>query len=263
MNPYPYVLNNPLKYVDPLGLSPMLSEADLDDGIRAHLENIRIRAGLEPEISINEIMKYNAFGRFVNNSSQIGCDEGTGKTSIHAEDRYLSDEEMKVNAEYIFNDFKSRGWSTEAAVAIIANFEHESTINPGRWQVGKEKTNKFAGFGLVQWTPAKEFLKEIELTIALAEQMAVDNPQELMDKELNYFADSIKPNRGNWFGKKAERYYITADMKMSSSDFVVSTGDVGDLAMIYHAMYVRSADTYEMVQGRVEKAHKWYEYFNK
>ena len=22
MNPYPYVLNNPLKYVDPLGLSP-------------------------------------------------------------------------------------------------------------------------------------------------------------------------------------------------------------------------------------------------
>ncbi len=80
MNPYPYVLNNPLKYVDPLGLSPMLSEADLDDGIRAHLENIRIRAGLEPEISINEIMKYNALGRFVNNSSQIGCVEGMSET---------------------------------------------------------------------------------------------------------------------------------------------------------------------------------------
>ncbi len=60
MNPYPYVLNNPLKYVDPLGLSSMLSEADLDDGIRAYLENIRIRAGLETEISINEIMRYNA-----------------------------------------------------------------------------------------------------------------------------------------------------------------------------------------------------------
>ncbi len=65
--------------MDPLGLSPMLSEAALDDGIRAHLENIRIRAGLEPEISINEIMKHNALGRFVNNSSQIGCVEGTGK----------------------------------------------------------------------------------------------------------------------------------------------------------------------------------------
>ncbi len=82
MNPYPYVLNNPLKYVDPLGLSPMLSEADLDDGIRAHLENIRIRAGLEPEISINEIMKYNALGRFVNNSSQIGCVEETGRMKV-------------------------------------------------------------------------------------------------------------------------------------------------------------------------------------
>ncbi len=82
MNPYPYVLNNPLKYVDPLGLSPMLSEADLDDGTRAYLESIRTRAGLEPEISINEIMKHNALGRFVNNSSQIGCVEGTSKIEL-------------------------------------------------------------------------------------------------------------------------------------------------------------------------------------
>lgn len=52
-------------------------------------------------------------------------------------------------------------------------------------------------------------------------------------------------------------------MKLSSNDFITSTADVGDLVKIYHAMYVRSADSEGMVQGRVENAQKWYEYFNK
>ena len=70
--------------------------------------------------------------------------------------RYLSLEEMTVNANYIYSYFSSRGWTKESISAMLGNMQRESTINPGIWQ-NLDEGNTSLGFGLVQWTPATNY----------------------------------------------------------------------------------------------------------
>lgn len=45
-------------------------------------------------------------------------------------------------------------FSHEAIVAIIANMDHESYLNPAQGEHGKNMSDQY-GYGLVQWTPAR------------------------------------------------------------------------------------------------------------
>ena len=57
----------------------------------------------------------------------------------------------KLNAQYIWKYLGARGWTLNAVAALLGNMEHESSINPGRGEVGG------SGYGLVQWTPKSKF----------------------------------------------------------------------------------------------------------
>lgn len=68
--------------------------------------------------------------------------------------RPLTQEEMEINATYIYNYLGALGWSANAVAAMLGNFQAESTINPGRYQGDVESGS---GWGLAQWTPHSKY----------------------------------------------------------------------------------------------------------
>lgn len=68
--------------------------------------------------------------------------------------RPLTQEEMEINAAYIYNYLGALGWSANAIAAMLGNFQAESTINPGRYQ-GDDPSG--SGWGLAQWTPHSKY----------------------------------------------------------------------------------------------------------
>lgn len=81
---------------------------------------------------------------------------------VYSENRYLSLEEMKVNAEYIFSYLINEGWTKNAICGMLGNMQTESTINSGIWQ-SLDFGNMSGGFGLVQWTPATKYFDWADL----------------------------------------------------------------------------------------------------
>lgn len=72
------------------------------------------------------------------------------KNTVVSKAEALTKTEMEANAKYIWNYLGSKGWSLNAVAGMLGNMQAESTINPGRHQVG---SGPDGGYGLVQWTP--------------------------------------------------------------------------------------------------------------
>lgn len=77
---------------------------------------------------------------------------------IYFDNRFLTLEEMTINANYILNYLVPKGWTKNAICGMLGNMQTESTINPGIWQ-NLDSGNTDLGFGLVQWTPATKYLE--------------------------------------------------------------------------------------------------------
>lgn len=71
--------------------------------------------------------------------------------------RYLNQAQMEINAANVVDwlDANDPGWTDNAKAALLANFEQESTINPGIWQSLKPVVSR--GWGLGQWTPSTNY----------------------------------------------------------------------------------------------------------
>lgn len=72
--------------------------------------------------------------------------------------RYLSMEEMTINANYIYARLLGKGWTKQAIAGIMGNLQSESSINPQIWESLNEG-NLSGGYGLVQWTPATKYIE--------------------------------------------------------------------------------------------------------
>ena len=79
-----------------------------------------------------------------------------GKAQVIAANRFLSQAEMEINAQYISQVLRMWGWSFKAIAAILANMQTESTINPAIYE-GLNSGSTSNGFGLVQWTPNTKY----------------------------------------------------------------------------------------------------------
>ena len=67
---------------------------------------------------------------------------------------YLSESEMKNNAEMFYDRMRGYGFSLNAIAGILGNVQYESSINPGIW----ESLDPYeGGYGLVQWTPYTKY----------------------------------------------------------------------------------------------------------
>lgn len=77
-------------------------------------------------------------------------------SEFYAGNRFLTREEMEVNARYIASRLLADGWTLNAIAGMLGNMETESTINPAIWQ-NLDAGNTSLGYGLVQWTPSTKY----------------------------------------------------------------------------------------------------------
>ena len=179
----------------------------------------------------------------------------------------LTDEQKEANARYIYNFFKKQGWTTEAICGMLGNIQKECGMNPGAWQKWNDEE---LGYGLVQWSPFGDYMYFAGVKSADLHEMAKNDPQGLMDKQLEYLLESFGLQNSSvecrWIATSSDRYYKiplsdNVPRKMTIEEFSQSTYDSKDLALVFHASYERSGDDKDQLQERVNAAESWYEYF--
>lgn len=67
----------------------------------------------------------------------------------------LTQSQMEINATYIYGYLNNYGWTVNAIAGLLGNMQHESAINPGRWE--GNNVGSGPGYGLVQWTPYTKY----------------------------------------------------------------------------------------------------------
>jgi hypothetical protein len=157
---------------------------------------------------------------------------------VYAENRFLTKEEMTVNAEYILSFLLSRGWTKNSVAGMLGNMETESTINPAIWQ-SLDYGNMSGGFGLVQWTPASKYTDWAD-----SNGYAWEN----IDGQLTRLQYEID-NGLQWIE--------TSDYPISFQEFKVSSETPEYLAQAFLRNYERPAD--QTQPDRSTQARYWYD----
>ena len=132
----------------------------------------------------------------------------------------LSQEQMELNATYIYRYLSAKGWTKNSIAAILGNMQHESAINPGRWEGNKVGTGP--GYGLVQWTP---YTKYTEWVGYLEDPSTMDNNLKRIIYEVE--------NKIQWIATSTYDY--------SFEEFIHSEKTPYDLACAFAWNYERSA----------------------
>lgn len=159
---------------------------------------------------------------------------GTYYGSFFDESHYLTQEEMETNAQYIYSYLHDKGWTIQAIAGILGNMQAESSINPGVWQshlIG----NTEGGYGLVQWTPATNYLNWVS-----GDASTMDNNLSRIIYELN--------NGLQWIATDA--------YPMSFEEFSKSTSSPSLLASVFLKNYERAG--VEVEATRQSNAENWY-----
>lgn len=152
--------------------------------------------------------------------------------------RFLTMEEMRTNARYIYWYLSSRGWTLNAVAGMLGNMQTESTINPGIWQ--NLAVNVGPAFGLVQWDPFTKYTNWCA------------------EKGLDPAAMDSALQRIEWELANGEQYYATEDYPETFAEFKVSKKAPYYLGMAFLRNYERPADPNQPTRGT--QAEKWYTY---
>ena len=162
----------------------------------------------------------------------------------------LTTAQMQVNAKYIYFVLLIKGWTPNAIAGILGNMQHESAINPGRWQSDRVG-NTSGGYGLVQWTPATKYI-----------EWAEDNgytDYSTMDGNLARLLYEVENNI---------QYIATSGYNYSFTEFTKSTKTPYELACAFAWNYERSAvvlygseeEKEALRQKRGNSATYWFQY---
>lgn len=153
--------------------------------------------------------------------------------------RFLTLSEMQKNATYIWWYLKNKGWSLNAVCGMLGNMQRESTINPGIWQ-DLDEGNTSLGYGLVQWTPATNYLNWCNSAGLIPSEM--DSNLKRILYEMDY----------------GLQYYSTTEYPESFREFSVSTKSVEYLVTAFLKNYERAG--VEALDERIENGNYWYSY---
>ena len=151
---------------------------------------------------------------------------------------YLTYNQMKVNAEYIYKALKDKGWTLNAVAGMLGNMQRESTLNPGIWQ-NNDVGNTTGGYGLVQWTPATKYI----------DWLLPGSDASTMDNNISRILYELENNL---------QWIITENYPMSFKEFTTSTQRPEDLASVFLYNYERAGVSAE--NERRENALNWYLY---
>lgn len=174
-----------------------------------------------------------------NYASLASGEEPIEPPDVISGNRFLTMNEMKNNAAYIWWYLSQRGWTANAVAGMLGNMQVESTINPAIWE-RLDLGNTSGGFGLVQWTPATKLI-----------EWANSNNREYQD--MNTQLDRIE-----WELANGVQYYPTDNYPETFAQFKTSTKDPSYLGMAFLANYERPADPDQPARGT--NATFWYNY---
>lgn len=175
---------------------------------------------------------------FIYNPAVDDSDEDEVPTPVSG-NRYLSLSEMQANATYIWWYLKNKGWSLNAVCGMLGNMQRESTINPGIWQ-DLDEGNTSLGYGLVQWTPATNYINWCDSNGLTPSHM---------DSNLKRIIYELE---------NGLQYYSTADYPESFREFSVSTKSVEYLVTAFLKNYERAG--VEALDERIENGNYWFSY---
>ena len=149
--------------------------------------------------------------------------------------RYLTLDEMKINANYIYTYLTNAGWTKQSICGVLGNMQTESTINPAIWQ-SLNSGNTDGGFGLVQWTPSTKYTNWCTTNSLVYTEM---------DSNLLRILYEVT-NSLQW-----------GNATMTFAQFTQSTDTPYNLAMKFLSSYERPAEPNQPNRGT--QANYWYE----
>ena len=150
------------------------------------------------------------------------------------------------------------GWTENSASAVIGNFQHESALNPGQFEHGKNYSMS-DGFGLGQWTPATKISNYIGST----------NKNNMADgaKQMLYFLASpgqystyfLNPDGSSRYYSESGLPYIT-----NMADFSRSNASISDLTKLWAICWERpgAAEYHRSISTRIDYATHWFNEFS-
>jgi hypothetical protein len=150
--------------------------------------------------------------------------------------RYLTLEEMQVNAQYIYGYLINSGWTKNAICGMLGNMQTESTINPSIWQ-SLDEGDLSGGYGLVQWTPATKYIDWCTSNSLVYSEM---------DSNLLRILYEVT-NNIQWIHET-----------MTFEQFTKSNDSPYNLALLFLAHYERPAEPNQPQRG--EQADYWYNF---
>lgn len=156
----------------------------------------------------------------------------------HSSNKYLTTDEMKTNAAYIYKVLSGKGWTKQAIAGMLGNMQTESTINPGLWQSMREN-DMHMGFGLVQWTPASKYIN-------WAKGKGLD--YKSLDTNISRILWEVE-NKQQWINKS-----------MSFKQFTQSTDSAYNLGLKFLSSYERPANPNQPKRGT--QAETWYKFLS-
>lgn len=154
--------------------------------------------------------------------------------------RYLTQDESDSNAYEFFSYMSTKGFSLNAISGMLGNIYMESGVNPGIWE-NLEEGNLEGGFGLVQWTPATNYINwAIEQGYSTYDKYGVLRPQ--MDRILYEFNNGLQ-------------YIETVAYPLSASEFMISDAGPEYLAEVFLKNYERAG------VEKLEERKQWARYY--
>jgi surface antigen len=193
----------------------------------------------------------------------------------------ISLDEMKPNAQYIWNYLGTRGWTMNAVAGLLGNLQQESKMSPAVWEStidgstikadGRQELNmaaifsfysshnRYPGYGLVQWTPYYNFTNWCTSNKLLYWELSSQLARIIWETEY----DLKHPNKGQWISRASKGYAL------SFHDFTTSTADASWLAEAFAFCYERpgrstgtQAEQDALRKERGEYGTYWYNFLN-
>ena len=197
-------------------------------------------------------------------------------------------EEMKPNAQYIWQYFSQRGWTLNAVAGMLGNIQQESKFSPCVWEGtikgsnidanGKHSLNTSAlsgfkgGYGLTQWTPYTKYITwcndggtkgNANGTGGVLSYWEMDTQLKRIEAEVAISTKSWVEGLSQWIKKPNKGYDLTFNQ------FITSTESAEWLAGAFAFCYERparstgtEAEQAALKKERGEYAKFWYDYLS-
>lgn len=189
------------------------------------------------------------FQGFIYNPAVSSSQPAQPSNNWIAKNTYLTETEMQHNAKIIYRYLLPKSWTLEAIAALIANFEHESTVSPARWQSGNYG-NMSGGYGLAQWTPATKFTN-----------WAGSDWETNHNKQLDFLQYHLEHPSEHWVKRAPYNNWTITQFAASTADpYTLACVFCWDYEGTYVVLYGSDAEKEALKERRGSAATKWYNF---